>query len=96
VEGILGVAAEMPSLSAAGRKRLKLVAVAEEEGDGYRLSVQPTWLEEKHPLAQLGPKQMGIVYHSDISGVLSAAIVEETPVPTAFAMLRDVVGIFAA
>ena len=96
VEGILGIAAKMPSPSAAERKRLKLVAVAEEEGDGYRLSVQPTWLDAKHPLAQLGPKQMGIVYHTDISGVLSAAIVEETPVPTAFAMLRDVVGILAA
>jgi hypothetical protein len=38
---------------------------------------------------------MGIVYHSDISGVISAAIIEETPVPTASAMLRDVVGIYS-
>jgi homoserine dehydrogenase len=96
VEGILGVTAKMLSQSGGGGKRLKLVAVAEEEGDGYRLSVQPTWLDEKHPLAQLGPKQMGIVYHTDVSGVISAALVEETPVPTAFAMLRDVVGIFFA
>jgi homoserine dehydrogenase len=95
VEGILGVTAKMLSQSAAEEKRIKLVAVAEEEGDGYRLSVQPTWLDAKHALAQLGPKQMGIVYHTDISGVISAAIVEETPVPTASAMLRDVVDIFA-
>jgi homoserine dehydrogenase len=52
-------------------------------------------LAAEHPLAQLGAKQMGIVYHTDISGSISAAIVEETPVPTAFAMLRDVVGIYA-
>ena len=95
VEGILGVTAEMLGQSAVEGKRIKLVATAEEEGDGYRLSVQPTWLEVKHPLAQLGPKQMGIVYHTDISGVISATIVEETPIPTASAMLRDVVDIFA-
>mgnify|MGYP001035719054 CR=1 FL=1 len=47
-------------------------------------------------MAQLAPKQMGIVYHTDISGSIAAAIVEETPVPTASAMLRDVVDIFAA
>jgi hypothetical protein len=47
-------------------------------------------------MAQLGPKQMGIVYHSDISGSISAAIVEETPIPTASAMLRDVVAICAS
>ena len=96
VEGILGVTAMMLRQAADEGKRIKLVAVAEEEGDGYRLSVQPTWLDAKHPLAQLGPKQMGIVYHTDISGVISAAIVEETPVPTASAMLRDVVGVFSA
>jgi homoserine dehydrogenase len=96
VEGILGVTPKMLSQSTAEGKRVKLVAAAEEEGDSYRLSVQPTWLEADHPLAQLGPKQMGIVYHTDISGVISAAIVEETPVPTASAMLRDVVDIFAA
>jgi hypothetical protein len=37
---------------------------------------------------------MAIVYHSDISGIIAASIVEETPVPTASAVLRDVVSIF--
>jgi homoserine dehydrogenase len=69
--------------------------VAAREGEGYRLSVGPTYLEAHHPLAQLGPKQMGVVYHTDVCGVLSAAIVEETPIPTAAAMLRDVVGIYS-
>jgi homoserine dehydrogenase len=75
---------------------VKLVATAERGGDRYRLSVRPIWLDPDHPLAQLGPKQMAIVYHTDISGVISAAIVEETPVPTASAMLRDVVDIYSA
>lgn len=94
VEGILGVTSEMLAQAAREGRRIKLVAVARQEEDGYHLSVGPAWLEASHPLAQLGPKQMGIVYHTDISGVISAAIVEATPVPTASAMLRDVVMIF--
>ncbi|MBU0492876.1 MAG: homoserine dehydrogenase [Chloroflexi bacterium] len=91
IEGITGITAEMLHRAAAEGRHVKLVATAQREDDGYRLSVRPTWLDAGHPLAQLGPKQMGIVYHTDICGVLSAAIVEETPVPTAAAMLRDVI-----
>jgi homoserine dehydrogenase len=93
VEGITGVTAEMLARAAAEGKRVKLVATAEQEGEGYRFSVRPTWLDADHPMAQLRPKQMGIVYHTDISGSIAAAIVEETPVPTASAMLRDVVDV---
>ena len=95
VEGILGVTPEMLAQAAAEGKRVKLLAVAEKQGNGYDLSVRPTWLSADHPLAQLKPKQMGIVYHTDISGSIAAAIVEETPLPTASAMLRDVVDIYA-
>ena len=93
-EGITGINAGMLSRAADDGKRIKLVATAEQDGDGYSLSVRPTWLPADHPLAQLGAKQMGIVYHTDISGIITAAIVEETPVPTASAMLRDVVDIY--
>jgi homoserine dehydrogenase len=96
VEGILGVTPEMLAQAAAEGTRIKLVATAERTGEGYDLAVRPTWLEASHPLAQLGPKQMGIVYHTDICGVISAAVVEETPVPTASAMLRDVVDIYSS
>jgi homoserine dehydrogenase len=95
VEGITQITDETLRQAAAEGKRVKLVATAERDGDRYDLSVRPTWLDADHPLAQLGPKQMGIVYHTDISGVISAAIVEETPLPTASAMLRDVVDIYA-
>jgi homoserine dehydrogenase len=94
VEGIAQVTADALRQAAAEGKRVKLVATAEQDGDRYRLSVRPVWLAADHPLAQLGPKQMGIVYHTDISGVISVAIVEETPVPTASAMLRDVIDIY--
>lgn len=60
----------------------------------YRLHVRPTLLDTTHPLACLGAEQMGIVFYTDICGVIAAAIVEETPVPTAAAMLRDVVAIY--
>jgi homoserine dehydrogenase len=94
VEGITGVTPDMLAEAASAGKRVKLVATAEREGEGYRFSVRPTWLEADHPMAQLRPKQMGIVYHTDISGSIAAAIVEETPVPTASAMLRDVIAIY--
>ena len=95
VEGITQITAETLRQAAAEGKRVKLVATAERDGNRYDLSVRPTWLKADHPLAQLGAKQMGIVYHTDISGVISAAIIEETPVPTASAMLRDIVDIYA-
>ncbi len=94
VEGITHVTDETLRQAAAEGKRVKLVATAERDGDRYDLSVRLTWLDADHPLAQLGPTQMAIVYHTDISGVISAAIVEETPVPTASAMLRDVIDIY--
>lgn len=94
VEGIRGVTQEMHQQAAAEGKRIKLLALAEGTEAGYEFSVRPTWLPADHPLAQLGPKQMAIVYHSDISGIIAASIVEETPVPTASAVLRDVVSIF--
>jgi homoserine dehydrogenase len=96
VTGITGVSGDMLRAATAEGMRVKLVATAEADGDGYRLSVRPQWLAAGHPLAQLGPKQMGIVYHTDISGSISAAIVEETPLPTASAMLRDVVEIYSS
>jgi len=95
VEGILGVTPKMLAQAGAQGQRIKLLAIAEQAGDGYRLRVAPTRLQANHPLAQLGPKQMGIVYYTDICGVISAAIVEETPVPTAAAMLRDVIEILS-
>jgi homoserine dehydrogenase len=94
VEGIRGVTPEMHAKAASRGERIKLLALAQRQGTGYKFSVKPTWLPTEHPLAQLRPKQMAIVYQSDISGTIAASIVEETPVPTASAVLRDVVSIF--
>jgi len=91
VQGIAGLTAEALRQAVAEGKRVKPVAVAERDGERYRLDVRPTWLDASHPLAQLSAEQMGIVYYTDVCGVISATIVEETPVPTAAAMLRDVI-----
>jgi len=93
VEGILGVTPAMLRGALEEGRCTKLLAVAEHRTEGYALRVGPVALEATHPLAQLGAEQMGIVFETDISGVISAAIVEETPMPTAAAMLRDLVEI---
>jgi homoserine dehydrogenase len=95
VQGITGVTADDLKRAKAEGKVIKLVASAvRQSGSGYRLSVAPTPLPIEHPLAQLSGQQMGIVYHTDIYGTISAAIVEEEPVPSASAMLRDLLGIY--
>jgi homoserine dehydrogenase len=74
-------------------ERIVLLCLAERAGDGYRLSVRPTALPAEHPLARMGGDEMGIVYHTDISGRLSLTSRETDPLPTAAAMLRDLIEI---
>lgn len=75
--------------------RIRLLAVAEAvASSGYRLSVAPQALPQDHPLGQLGEKEMGIVYHTDIYGTIAATIREETPIPSAATMLRDILSIY--
>jgi len=94
VEGITGVGPDELKQAAASGKVIKLIARAEREGGGYHLSVRPIWLDRSHPLARLTAHQMGIVYHTDINGAITATIVEEDPMPTAAAMLRDLINIY--
>jgi len=94
VEGMAHLGAELLRQAAEQGQRVKLVATAQRRADGYDLAVRPTWLDGNHPLALLGPEQMGVVYYTDICGVLSAAILEQTPLPTAAAMLRDILLIY--
>jgi homoserine dehydrogenase len=94
VEGITGIGAEELKQAAASGKVIKLIARAERADGGYHLSVRPTWLDLSHPLARLTAHQMGIVYHTDINGTITATIVEEDPMPTAAAMLRDLINIY--
>jgi homoserine dehydrogenase len=70
-----------------------LLCLAERIGDDYRLSVRPTPLPIYHPLARMSDDEMGLVYYTDIAGVQTATTMERDPLPTAAAMLRDVIDI---
>jgi homoserine dehydrogenase len=75
----------------------KLLAGAERRADGgIFLRVAPTTLPPDHFLASLGRKHMGVVYYTDIYGTIMAAIEEPTPLPSAAAMLRDILDIFSS
>lgn len=96
VQGITQITvADLEKAQAEG-KAIKLVAQAVRQANGtYALTVAPTALPASHPLARLSGQQMGIVYHTDIYGTISAAITEEEPIPSAAAMLRDLLSIYA-
>lgn len=57
----------------------------------YKLSVQPEWLPADNFLASVNGWEMGIVFDTDIMGLQQFKVDERGPVPTAGAMLRDVV-----
>lgn len=73
----------------------RLIAQASWQDDGsVHLEVKPTPLASNHPMGRLGRKQMGVVYETDIYGTISLIIDEETPVPSAATMLRDLLDIY--
>ena len=64
------------------------------KGDGsYSLSVEPEWLPESDFLAGVGGWEMGIVFDTDIMGLQQFKVDERGPIPTAAAMLRDVINL---
>lgn len=96
VEGIRGVTLDDLERAHAEGKVIKLLALAEKRGDDYALSVSPTALPKDHPMARIGLWDMGVVYHTDVMGVISAVIEEKGPVPTSAAVLRDMINVYAA
>jgi homoserine dehydrogenase len=94
--GIATVGAEALVVARQQGQRYRLLARAERQPDGgYALSVAPTRLAPEHPLGRLGRKQMGVVYTSDIYGVITAIIDEPNPIPSAMTMLRDLLDIYS-
>jgi homoserine dehydrogenase len=57
----------------------------------YQLSVQPEWLPADTFLASINGWEMGIVFDTDIMGLQQLKVDERGPIPTAAAMLRDVI-----
>jgi homoserine dehydrogenase len=90
VEGITRLSADDLHAASQRGERVVLLCLAEPDGARYRLSVCPTALPLDHPLARMSRDEMGLVFHTDIAGRLSATSLERGPQPTAAAMLRDV------
>jgi homoserine dehydrogenase len=94
VTGIREVAAELLQQSWAAGGRISLVGLAEADAEGhYQLSVRPTVLGPEHPLARLAKGEMGAVYYSDIVGRTTATSLEDGPIGSCAAMLRDIIEI---
>lgn len=97
VTGITGVTYEAICEARMERQIIKLLASAEQRADGgYALRVGPTRLDLYHPLARLTAHQMAVVYHTDVAGTITVVVDEEDPMPTAAAMVRDVVDLASA
>ena len=95
VTGITDVTYEQICQARMERQIIKPLAWAERRADGgYALRVSPARLPLHHPLARLTPHQMAVVYHTDIAGTVAAVIDEEDPMPTAAAMVRDLIDIY--
>ncbi len=92
VIGITGITANDIRAAAAQGQVIKLVARAERGlGGRYALSIQPEWLPVGDFLAGVSGWEMGIIFDTDIMGLQQFKVDERGPVPTAAAMLRDVI-----
>lgn len=91
VEGIVKISPDEFAQAHAEGNRIKLVARAERRGDGYTLRVGPERLPADSFLAACGGWEMGIIFETDLYETLFLKIREESPIPTAAAMLRDAV-----
>jgi homoserine dehydrogenase len=99
VEGIGNVTPELLAAALARGERVVLFCLAEPAGtrDGrFRLRVGPMALPRAHPLARMDAEEMGVVYYTDIAGRATALTLERDPIPTASAMLRDLLDVVGA
>ena len=79
---------------AARGKVVKLVATAERHRRRATSSrSSPKWLPDDDFLASVNGWEMGIVFDTDIMGLQQFKVDERGPVPTAGAMLRDVINL---
>jgi homoserine dehydrogenase len=93
VTGITAITPDDLRQGAARGEVVKLVATATRKEDGYSLAVQPEWLPESDFLAGVSGWEMGIVFDTDIMGLQQFKVDERGPIPTAAAMLRDVINL---
>ncbi len=95
VTGMRGVTrAELDAAKARGGKVLLLARAEPRDGGRWALSVRPTEVGAEHPLGRLGAREFGIVYRSDLHGVLTLINGGAGPQGASVAMLKDVLDLF--
>ncbi len=93
LQGIRGISHTELLRAREGGHVVKLLATADSSADSYELAVRPTELPLEHPLARLSKWQNGVVYTTDVMGIITAIIEAEGPTATAAAVLRDVINV---
>ncbi|WP_201756164.1 hypothetical protein [Corallococcus silvisoli] len=95
VTGMRGVTREQLDTARAKGGQVLLLARGEPLGEErWEWSVRPTAVDASHPLARLGPMEMGAVFRSDLHGVNTLINAEQGARGTGAAMLKDVLEIF--
>ncbi|MDP9793653.1 homoserine dehydrogenase [Catenuloplanes nepalensis] len=89
--GITGVTRDDLLRARAAGRRIVPLATAVPGVDGWHLTVAPAELPLDHPLARMDAEEMGIVVHTDVAGRLSATTREPDAIPSAAAVLRDII-----
>ncbi len=95
VTGMRGITAAQLAKERAHRRTIKLVARARREGAGYRLTVGPEVLAQDEFLGACSAWEMGIEVETDLYGRQFFKVDESEPLPTAAAMVRDAVNLYA-
>lgn len=91
VQGIADITTADVQRELAQGKVFKLIASADDSG----LSVKPVAIDQDQFLARCMTSEKGIEIHTDIYGVVYQKILELEPMPTAAAMMRDAINMFA-
>lgn len=93
VRGVRDIAREELLQARREGKAIKLLATAVLRGDDYELAVCPTALPSSHPMARVGLWDMGVIYYTDTMGTITAIVEEKGALPTAAAVLRDMINV---
>jgi homoserine dehydrogenase len=93
IQGVREVTAADIQQALDNNERIVLLCLADYVDGRYQLSVKPAPLPMEHPLCQLTPDEMAVVYYTQDVERLFTASSEPGPEPAAAAMLRDMLDI---
>jgi homoserine dehydrogenase len=94
VKGITDVTPEDIKDAEKDGKVIKLIGSARMVDDDVKLSVAPTLIDEKHPLAAVSGSEKAITYMTDTMGSITVSGGKSSPVGAAAAVLKDLINAF--